>query len=86
MSDYPDLEISLHREAADYRVEFRLSEPNGAADARFGQDSLIPAQFDRTGLRGLEHDPTAYGELLTNGLFADPAALAAFTQAEVSYA
>ncbi len=87
MADYTDLELSLHRhDDSAYAVELRFSQPDSDADIRLGpgaEGQLALAQFDLDALRQLV-DPVAYGRLLTQGLFADPAVQTAWAQARAS--
>ena len=72
MADYADLELSLHRRESDtYTVELRFSRPDSDADIRFDP---AEARFDWDALGAQALDPTAYGQALTRGLFADPIA------------
>lgn len=87
MAEYADLEISLHRrDAGFYSVEFRYLQPGSEADIRLGQNEQALAQFDLEELDGLILDTPAYGQMLTQGLFADPALQTAFGQARASAA
>jgi len=82
MTDCADLEIGLHRRDADsYGVELRFSQPGSDADVRLvrGGPSLVHLDFER--LRALSLDSAAYGQLLGESLFADPAVWTAFAQA-----
>jgi hypothetical protein len=79
MADYAELEIGLHHRSGDsYAVELRFTRPDSDADNRF---QSLEARFDLAQLRALSASPDAYGRLLTQTLFADPGALAAFAQA-----
>ena len=74
----PDFEIVLQRQDVDsYALELRFSQPESETDIRL--TSLV--QFDMDGLRALALDATAYGQLLSQSLFADPAVQALFAQA-----
>ncbi len=78
MADYAELELSLHRRESDtYTVELRFSRPDSDADIRFDP---AEARFDWDELGAQALDPTAYGQALTRGLFADPLAQAALAQ------
>jgi hypothetical protein len=78
MTVYPELEIGLHRQDVDgYAVELRFSLPESEADIRLA--SMV--QFDIDGLRVLALDAAAYGRLLSQSLFADPAVQTLFAQA-----
>jgi hypothetical protein len=81
MTEYADLEISLHRhDPASYALEFRFNLPESDADMRLGFDKPCLAQFDLAALEALAHDPVAYGQALTDAFFADPAFQAAFAK------
>src|SRR3990172_3963776 len=85
MNEYADLEISLHRhDASSYAVEFRFSQPESDADIRLGVGKPALAQFDFDALNSQSHDPAAYGQTLSQSLFADPAIQTAFGQARAS--
>ncbi len=85
MNEYADLEISLHRhDTSSYAVEFRFSLPDSDADVRLGVGKPALAQFDLETLNAQAHDPAAYGQALSQSLFADPAILTAFGQARAS--
>jgi hypothetical protein len=85
MSKYADLVIGLHRhDAVSYSIEFRFVQPESDADIRLGQGEQILTQIDMEELQQVSHDPIAYGKVLTNFLFADPAARSAFDQARTS--
>lgn len=85
MTDFADLELSLHqREAGVFTVEMRFSQPGSDADIRIGQARPVTAQFDFPDLLKKSGDPSAYGTALTKSLFADKDLLAAFSQARAS--
>ncbi|HSF83852.1 MAG TPA: CHAT domain-containing protein [Anaerolineales bacterium] len=85
MNEYADLEISLHRhDASSYAVEFRFSQPDSDADVRLGVGKPALVQFDIDALNAQIHDPAAYGQALSQSLFADPAIQTAFGQARAS--
>jgi hypothetical protein len=85
MTQYADLEISLHRHSTDaYSVEFRFSQPDSDADIRLAKGEPALAQFDLDKLSSQVYDPAAYGENLSQSLFADPAVQTAFAQAMTS--
>jgi hypothetical protein len=74
----PDFEIVLQRQDVDsYELELRFSQPESETDIRL----TSPVQFDMDGLRALALDATAYGQLLSQSLFAAPAVQALFAQA-----
>jgi hypothetical protein len=83
--DYADLEIGLHRrDAGNYAIEFRFSQPNSEADVRLGQGQPLQASFNLNELHSLLYDPPAYARRLTQSLFAEPAVQAAFAQVRAS--
>jgi hypothetical protein len=85
MTGYADLEIGLHRrDAENYGVELRFLHPEGDADVRL--IGAIPAlvQFDLDRLRELAGDAEAYGQMLTDSLFANSEVREAFLQARTS--
>jgi hypothetical protein len=86
MAQYADLEISLHRHDAEaHTVDFRYSQPDSEADVRLSQGGEPAlAHFDLKALRSQGADPTAYGQALTDSLFAEPAVKTAFAQARTS--
>jgi hypothetical protein len=68
MTDYPDLEIGLHaQDAGSYRVEARLRL--AGADAKQERLATVPS-FDVDDLGGDASDSDAYGQKLTQLLFA----------------
>jgi len=82
MTNYADLEIDLHwRDADNYSVELRFSQPESDADVRLVQGGPSFAHFDFERLRALDLDVAAYGQLLGESLFADAAVQTAFAQA-----
>ena len=82
MAAYADLEIGLHRRDTEgYNLELRFNHPESDADVRLTGSGSSPAQFDLARLREVTHDDDAYGQLLAEGLFGDPAVQAAFAQA-----
>jgi hypothetical protein len=82
MTAYADLEIGLHRRDVErYGIELRFSQPESDADVRLVQRGPSLARFDLDQLRALALDDVAYGQLLTEGLFADSAVRTAFAQA-----
>jgi hypothetical protein len=82
MTDCADLEIGLHRRDADsYGVELRFSQPGSDADVRLVRGGPSPVHLDFERLRALSLDSAAYGQLLGESLFADPAVWTAFAQA-----
>jgi hypothetical protein len=82
---FADLEIDLHRRAADaYAVEMRFtpSDRQGGdeAEVRLVQSGAL-VHFDVAYLRSLVLDTAAYGTALAKSLFQDPAVGMAFGQA-----
>jgi len=76
------MEIGLHRRDADsYRVELRFSQPESDADVRLAQRGPSLVRFDLDQLRELALDAAAYGQCLSESLFADPGVRTAFAQA-----
>lgn len=68
MTEYPDLEIGLHaQDASSYRVEARLRL--AGVDAKQERLAMVPS-FDLDDLGAVASDPDAYGQKLTNVLFA----------------
>ncbi len=85
MTDYADLEISLHRhDGGTYAVEFRYSQPESDADIRLGQGKPALVEIDFNQLRQNSANSAAYGQALAASLFADPAVQTAFAQARAS--
>ncbi len=85
MTDYAELEIGLHRrDASSYTVEMRFSHPRSEADIRLARDDRAAVLFDRALLHSLALDPVAYGQALSDSLFASPAVLAVFSQASTA--
>jgi hypothetical protein len=76
-----------------YTVEMRLAQPGSDADIHLAGGALAPippggkpperalARFNLAALRGLALDPQAYGEALTQGLFASEAVRSGYQQA-----
>lgn len=85
MTNYADLEISLHRHSTEtYAVEFRFSQPDSDADIRLASGEPALAQLEIEKLNQLIYDPAEYGYTLTQNLFGDPAVQSAFSQALTS--
>jgi hypothetical protein len=85
MTDFADLEISLHRrDTGPYAVEFRFSLPSSEAVVSVGQGRQIHAYFDLEELDKLSYDPQGYGKLLTQYLFSDSEIKTAFVKARAS--
>lgn len=72
MTVFPELEISLHRYSApDYLVEYRFIRPDSQAEERQLPDHAALARFEFDRLHSFEYEPDAYGQVLTESLFAD---------------
>ena len=85
MSGYADLEIGLHRrDAENYGVELRFIHPEGDADVRLLGAAPALVQFDLDRLRESAVDADAYGQMLTDSLFATAEVREAFLQARSS--
>jgi CHAT domain/SIR2-like domain len=81
---YADLEIGLHRRDADsYAIEMRFSQPDSDADIRLVQQT-VAVSFDTARLGELALDAAAYGQVLSESLFADSTIRAGFSQARAS--
>jgi hypothetical protein len=81
---FADLELSLHRRGdARYAVEARFSQPESDADIRLLNEEVI-VQLESAELRQLEIDPLAYGQALSQHLFAPPALRSAFARARTA--
>jgi hypothetical protein len=82
---YAELEIGLHRRDADaYAVELRFTQPDSDDDKRLDAGA---AHFNMASLDKLAAgDPAAYGQALSDSLFADAAVQSAFAQARASAA
>lgn len=79
MSEYADLEISLHRcDEETYEVEMRFTHAHSDADIRLLNGGAAAVRFDLVGLRSLLLNPEAYGRLLTENLFAPAEVRTAF--------
>lgn len=71
MDEIAELELNLRRfDALSYVVDLRFSLPASDSDVRPERGSQLTAQFDFAALLGLAADPEAYGQLLTQSLFA----------------
>lgn len=85
MTAYAELEIGLHRQAAErYTIELRFSRPDSDADVRLGADTPEPTRFNFEDLRKEILGSAAYGQILTGMLFTDPTVRSAFDQARAS--
>jgi hypothetical protein len=85
MTGYADLEIGLHRrDAENYGVELRFIHPEGDADVRLLGAAPALVQFDLDRLREMAVDADAYGQMLTDSLFANAEVREAFLQARSS--
>ncbi|MGD9148166.1 MAG: CHAT domain-containing protein, partial [Anaerolineae bacterium] len=79
MTENPDLEIGLaRREGEIFTLELRLNDPR---DRQIRAPFRATVSFDRDQLRAQEHDPEAYGQLLTDALFKNPNVRSEFSQA-----
>lgn len=84
-AEYADLELGLHRrDAENYGVELRFNRPDSETDVRIGQDQPTSVSLDLDELSALAYDPAAYGEKLTQALFADAGVQTGFAQARAS--
>lgn len=82
MTDYAELEISIHRwDATRYVVEMRFNDPLNDADIRLPRTEAALVTFDNDQLRTNQLDIQAYGKLLSDSLFASTAVKTTFTQA-----
>lgn len=85
MTDFADLELSLHRrDGSSYSVEMRFTQPNSDADIRLGTGEPVGVTIDLAGLQGLIADPAEYGKTLSESLFADADIASSFAQARTS--
>lgn len=85
MTDFADLELSLHRRDGDnYNVEMRFNQPNSQADIRLGTGKPVSVTFDLPTLRGMIADPFEYGKTLTESLFADANLASSLAQARAN--
>src|SRR5262245_27821235 len=79
MDGYADLLIRVgFKDGRSYTVEPRFSRPGANADV---EPDSGQATFDLARLQAEQYDPVAYGTLLTQGLFGDERARAAFREA-----
>lgn len=82
MTEIADLELGLHqREAGQFNVEMRFSQPGSDVDIGIGQGNPAVVQFDFDALQKNAENASAYGSCLSQGLFADKDVLAAFSKA-----
>lgn len=82
MDKYADLEIGLHgRGGNNFIVEFRYRPPDSAAESRLGDGH---ANIDWNELKELAYDAGAYGQKLTDSLFADPSVRIPYEKARAS--
>ena len=85
MAEYADLELSLHRrDAGNYTVELRFTQPGSDADIRVGQGETIDVSLDLVTLQDLIIKPIDYGKTLAESLFADSDMTTAWAQARTS--
>jgi formylglycine-generating enzyme required for sulfatase activity len=77
-----ELELGLYRvEEGQYGLRCRFWQPGGAEESNLGLNDPAPVRLDFPGLLALQSNPQTYGMRLSEMLFADPAARAAFGQA-----
>jgi hypothetical protein len=82
MGTFADLEIGIHKRGNDaFGVEFRYRPPDSAAESRLVDGST---EIDLQALDDLAYNPEAYGQALTDSLFADPEVRSAYEQARVN--
>ncbi len=82
MTTIADLELSLHRrEINSYTAELRYSQPDSEAEQRFTPSEV---RLDLAALAALALDSKAYGQSLTQALFADPVLRSSFAQVRVN--
>lgn len=82
MSGYAELELGLYRvEPGCYSLRCRFWQPGSAEEGNLGLSPSAQAIIDFSALLALQTDPQAYGLRLSEMLFADPTARAAFSQA-----
>ena len=85
MAEYADLELSLHRrDAGNYTVELRFTQPGSDADIRVGQGETIDVNLDLVTLQDMIVTPLDYGQSLAESLFADNDMKIAWAQARTS--
>jgi len=85
MIEYAELEFGVHRyEAESYTVNLRFSLPNSEAEVRLDHDQPEKVAFDLEELNQLAYNPQAYGQRLTQFLFATSNVKTAFAQARAS--
>lgn len=81
MTDYAELEISIHRwDATHYVVEMRLNDPLNDADIRLPRTEAALVTFDTNELLNHHLDSEAYGTLLSDSLFASTDVNRTFSQ------
>lgn len=80
--NYADLEIGLHRrDTISYTVELRFSHSLSDDEKRTVRSDYLPlARFDTEQVRNRSLDALAYGQYLSDELFADEAVRTAFHQ------
>jgi formylglycine-generating enzyme required for sulfatase activity len=82
MSGCAEMELGLYRvEQGRYLLRFRFWQPGSAEESNLGLNDPAPAVLDFAELLSLQADPQKYGLRLSEMLFADPSARAAFGQA-----
>jgi hypothetical protein len=78
-----DVKLALRRRDAEgYSVELSSTQPD--SDAEIVSEQPGVAQLDRGALQQLEADPLAYGQALSQALFASPHILADFSAARAA--
>ena len=78
-----DVKIALRRrDGESYSVELSSTQPD--SDAEIVSEQPGVALFDRAALQQLELDPPAYGQALSQALFATPSVLADFSAARAA--
>ncbi len=78
-----DVKIALRRrDGESYSVELSSTQPD--SDAEIVSEQPGVARFDRAALQQLELDPVAYGQALSEALFASPSVLADFSAARAA--
>ncbi len=82
MTDCAELEIGLYRAGAQcYTMRSRFWQPGSAEESNLGLSPTAQAAIDFAELLTLQSNPQSYGQRLSEMLFADPSARAAFGQA-----
>ncbi|PDW03665.1 CHAT domain-containing protein [Candidatus Viridilinea mediisalina] len=85
MHEPADLELVLRRkDALRYGVELRLNLPGSEAEVRPLGQHVVSVAFDPQTLLAQMPDPVAYGQALTQMLFADASLVSAFAAARAA--